>query len=559
MPHAEKLAKVNCGGCHNNESQAYNDSDHGRVLKTKAPAAGCLDCHDQPHSIVDSRNSVSPVYRQNIPKTCARCHEDEKKMAQYNLLEKSPAVTYSATVHGKALLEKGLTQAAVCSDCHGSHNLSSSINPKSKIYRLNVPSTCGKCHENILNAYLHSIHGKSVMSGRPDAPVCTNCHGEHNIKSHKDPASSVYSAVIAEKTCGQCHAAERITSKYNLPKDRLDTYFKSYHGLTSKFGATTAANCASCHRAHDILPSSDPDSSVNKNNLQRTCGKCHPNAGTELSKGSIHLSPSLKRDQAIYYVSLFYILLIIFTIGGMLLHNALDFMSKFRVYYRRHKEEDQDIRFTGNERIQHFILLVSFIILAYTGFALRYRNAWWAMPFTIWDPGFDWRGIVHRIMAGIFIVLVVYHAYYLSFTERGKKQWKVLLVKKRDFSDFIETVKYNSGVRKEKPKYARYNYIEKAEYWALVWGSVIMITTGSMLVFKDFCLRFLPTWILDVVRTIHYYEALLAVLAILVWHLYFVMFEPSQYPINLSMITGKAPKEEHRENSDTKENPSKSR
>jgi len=469
-------------------------------------------------------------------------------MSQYNLLEKKPVMTYSETVHGKALLEKGLASAAVCTDCHGSHNLSSPSNPKSKIYRLNVPNTCGKCHENVFNTYLRSVHGKAAMAGVRDAPVCTDCHGEHTIKSRKNPLSSVYPTVIARKTCGQCHGSEKIISKYHLPADRLETYFESYHGLANKMGITTVANCVSCHGVHNILPSSDPDSAVYKDNLPRTCGKCHPNAGKELAKGSIHLAPSRGQDKAVYYVTLLYIILIVFTIGGMIAHNTLDFIPKFKAHYRRYHEEAKDIRFTKGERVQHAVLTISFTMLAYTGFALRYPRAWWAVPFTIWDPGFDWRGVIHRTIAAIFIALAAYHIYYLSFTRRGKEQLKALMPKWKDFLDLIKTIGYNLGIEKKKPEHAAYDYAEKAEYWALIWGSVIMLMTGLILTFENFFLQYFPKWVLDVARTIHYYEAVLAVLAVLVWHLYFAIFDPERYPLDLSIITGRARKKNPKEN-----------
>ena len=545
IPHPENPAKVNCSSCHKIESQVYGASDHGKAVKAGAPAANCLDCHGPSHAILDARDPESPISRLNIPETCAKCHEDEKKMGRYNLLEKKPVATYSQTVHGRALLEKGVTSSAVCTDCHGSHNLSAPSNPKSKIYRLNVPNTCGKCHENVLNAYLGGIHGKSVIAGKRDAPVCTDCHGEHTIRSRKDPESSVYPTAVAKKTCGQCHAAEKIISKYKLPGDRLETYFQSYHGLAAKFGVTTVANCASCHGAHGILPSSDPNSTVYKNNLPRTCGKCHQNAGMMLARGSVHLSPSLGRDKAVFFVTWFYIILICLTVCGMLAHNILYSIPKLKAHYRRHKEKARYVRFTKIERIQHVVLLASFILLAYTGFALRFRTAWWAAPFTVWNPGFDWRGIIHRVMAVIFSALVVYHIYYLSCTKRGRAQAKALLPRKKDIFYFIKMTKYNLGICKQKPEHMRYNYTEKVEYWALVWGSVIMIATGSMLTFENFFLQYFPKWILDVARTIHYYEALLAVLAILIWHMYFVIFDPDYYPINFSMLTGKVIKERH--------------
>ncbi|MBF0217376.1 MAG: cytochrome b/b6 domain-containing protein [Candidatus Omnitrophica bacterium] len=549
-PHAEKPAKVDCAKCHNTESEIYSASDHGRAVKAGVAAASCLDCHGEPHNLLNTRDTGSPVYRMNIPETCSRCHEDANLMSKYDLLEKRPVASYLETVHGKAFREKGLASSAECTDCHGSHDLSSPANPNSKIFWSNVPKTCGKCHENVLMTYSRSVHGKAVAAGKRDAPVCTSCHGEHTIRSHSDPGSSVYSSVIAEKTCGQCHASEKIISKYGLPAGMVESYMKSYHGLAGKLGVTTVANCASCHGIHNILPSSDPASDVNKKNLPKTCGKCHPNAGERLAKGNVHLAPSVRQDQMVFYVTVIYIALIVMTIGGMLLHNLLDFLAAFRAYYRRKQGIDLYDRFTLGERMQHIGLAVSFTLLAYTGFALRASDAWWALPFRLINPGFDWRGIAHRILAVIFVVLAVYHAYYLFFTARGRQQLRAMMVKKRDFTDVFFTVLFYFGLRKGKPKYARYSYIEKSEYWALVWGGVIMTVTGSVLMFQDFFMQFLAMWIFDVARTIHFFEAILAVLAIIVWHLYFNIFHPDHYPLNLAMMTGKVSEEDHRENSD---------
>ncbi|MDO8663115.1 MAG: cytochrome b/b6 domain-containing protein [Candidatus Omnitrophota bacterium] len=447
---------------------------------------------------------------------CLTCHDDAR------------VKEYNSSVHGSNL----------CVSCHT--DIRALPHPE-KTAKVN----CSVCHQSQAQAYLGSIHWKAVKSGNRDAPLCVDCHGEHAIRSPKDPKSSVYPTQIAVKTCGQCHAAQRIVSKYRLPGDRLQTYFQSYHGLASKFGVTTVANCASCHSAHNILPSSDPHSTVYKNNLPRTCGKCHQNVGNKLIKVSIH-SSSLKQDKIIYYVTRFYIFLIIITIGGMLAHNLLYFIPVVRAYYRRHKEKAKYVRFSKIERLQHFALLSSFILLAYTGFALRYQEAWWTAPFRIWNPGFDWRGIIHRGAAIVFTILMFFHVYYLFCTRRGKGQFKALLPRKDDLTYFIKITKYNLGLQKEKPQHARYSYVEKSEYWALVWGSVVMLVTGSLLTFEDFFLRHFSKWGLDLARTIHYYEAVLAVLAILVWHMYFVIFDPEHYPLNFSMITGKVIKESHK-------------
>ncbi len=548
-PHPEKPGKPVCNQCHRIEAEIYNASDHGMALKAGIDeAASCRNCHGQSHAILDSRNKESPVYRANIPKTCAVCHEDQEKMAKYALTEKTPLKSYSETVHGKALIEKGLISSAVCTDCHGSHDLYSMANARSKIYRINVPSTCGRCHENVSKIYERSVHGKAVAAGRREAPVCTDCHGEHTIKSHTEPTSSVYPTAISEKTCPRCHASETIITKYRLPGNMVKTYMESYHGLASKGGSTIVANCASCHGVHDILPSSDPDSSVNKSNLPQTCGKCHPGAGARLAKASVHINPSVTRDRAVFYVTLFYILLIIITIGGMIVYVGLDYLTRLREHYARMRTAAVISRWTFNERVQHFILFITFTVLAYTGFALRFSEAWWAFPFTVIKGGSDWRRILHRGTAVVFCLLCAYHAWFLLFTKRGRSEFRAFLPKLKDFADLYKMLKHNLGISKEKPKFERFNFVEKSEYWALIWGSLIMIVTGVMLIFNTFVMRYLPKWILDVAATIHFYEAVLATLAILVWHLYFSIFSPEHYPMNWSWITGRTTEHDRREN-----------
>ncbi|MBI1977659.1 MAG: cytochrome b/b6 domain-containing protein [Candidatus Omnitrophica bacterium] len=553
VPHSVKPGHVECASCHRIEAQIYNASDHGKALKKGAPAASCLDCHGNAHELLNYRNPDSPVNRKNIPATCATCHENQEKMLKYGLLEARPLKSYSESVHGKALLEKGVISSAECTDCHGSHDLHAPTNVESKIYRTRVPQTCGKCHENVLRTYERSVHGKAALSGKLEAPVCTDCHGEHRIKSHLDPTSTVFAGTLSEKTCGHCHAAEKIITKYRLPPDSVETYLKSYHGLAGRFGDVTVANCASCHGAHDILPSSDPNSSVNKKNLPKTCGKCHPGVGEQLTKGTVHVVPTSTENRIVFYVSRFYIVLISLVIGGMLIHNVLDFLKKLKAHYAQKKSSDQYLRFTKGERIQHLVLTLVFIILAYTGFALEYPKAWWAYPFNFFEGGGDWRGIIHRAAAVVFVALSLHHLIFMMFTRRGRKVGQELALKKKDFADVTKTLSYNLGRLKEKPHYGRYSYVEKIEYWALVWGTLIMIITGTMLTFENVFLTHLPKWALDVATKVHFYEAVLATLAIVVWHFYFVIFDPDHYPMNWSMVTGKVSEgEKGLENKDTK-------
>jgi cytochrome b subunit of formate dehydrogenase len=539
LPHPEKLKAVDCSSCHSIEAEQYLSGRHGiKVGGNRPEGQVCGDCHGMPHAITSSSNASSPTYRVRIPSLCAKCHDDPARMGNSVLSQVQPYKSYMASVHGRAFA-KGNINAAVCSDCHGLHALLPTFDRNSKIFRQNVPETCGKCHGQALAAYGNSVHGRAVKTGINEAPVCTDCHGEHLILSPTDPFSQVYPSSI-KQTCGSCHAAERITSAYGLPKYVVNTYEQSYHGLAARNGSLTVANCASCHGHHDILPSSDPASSVNKANLSATCGKCHTGAGRTLAQGYVHSTPIRSRNVVVRYVIIFYLTLITLVIGGMFLHNLIDFVKKLSSHFRIMKSRAIEFRFVWSERLQHIVLTITFLVLAYSGFARRFPEAWWSLPFKLFQNPASARGMVHRIAAGIFIALCGYHLWFVASTRRGKEQLKALKPGFQDFRDLVATAKYDLGISKVPPAFGKFSYIEKSEYWALVWGSAIMIITGLALVFANFTLRYFPLWVAELVTSIHFYEAVLATLAILVWHFYWTIFDPNVYPMNWSWITGRS-------------------
>lgn len=210
------------------------------------------------------------------------------------------------------------------------------------------------------------------------------------------------------------------------------------------------------------------------------------------------------------------------------------------------KTEQKYLRMTLNERIQHFLLLSSFIILVSTGFALKYPEAIWVGWFRMifGDYAFEIRGIVHRVAAVVMILDSFYHILYVTFTRRGRRLIIDLWFRKKDLTDVFGTINYYLGRAKEKPKYARFSYIEKSEYWALVWGNVVMGATGIILWFENTFLPVVSTLGMDIATAVHFYEAILASLAIVVWHFYFVIYNPDVYPINKAFFTGYLTREE---------------
>jgi formate dehydrogenase gamma subunit len=393
-----------------------------------------------------------------------------------------------------------------------------------------------------------------MAQGVTKSPVCTDCHGEHSIRAARDPASRVSVASVS-KTCASCHEAEGISEKYDIPGGRLETYADSFHGLAVRGGSTVAANCASCHGFHDIRPSSDPKSSISKENLPATCGKCHPGAGGNFAKGKVHVALTAREEPFLYYIRNFYVLLIAATISGMALHNGLDFIRKLRREYRRWGggaatqdagEFNSDargpqrwiLRMSIAERWQHGMLAVSFLVLVYTGFALKFPDTWLFAWFVALEKGHAIRSWVHRCAAVVMILACLWHLAYLP-TRRGRSLLLQMLPRFQDVVETLQNLGYLLGLRAEPPRFDRFSYIEKAEYWALIWGSVVMVATGAVLWFENFALRFLPKWMLDAATLVHYYEAWLATLAIIVWHFYMVIFNPDVYPMNWTWLTGK--------------------
>jgi len=558
-PTAERkaFAEATCARCHAAEDSTYRTSTHGQAVASGVTGAPtCIDCH-QGHSILAPSDTLSATNRRNVAAMCLKCHVDNPEVQSQVGPSATFVESYQNSVHARAM-RNGKEEAATCIDCHGSHDLLKGSDPASHVSRKNIAATCGACHPDVADEYQESIHGTSFARGVTAAATCTDCHGEHNILSPKDTNSPTSAKNISTQVCSPCHASVKLTSKFGLPTGRFKSYADSYHGLANEAGSVVVANCASCHGVHNIKPSSDSTSTIYPGNLVKTCGKCHPGANENFTKGAVHVIASDASDRLLYFVSSSYVILIVVVIGGMLLHNVLDFLRKSRhtLAVRRGAIPQDEIphrlylRMSLSERVQHGLLLLSFIALVTTGFALRFPDAWWVVPLRSISPVmFDIRGIAHRVAAVVMVLVSLYHLYYVLFTPRGKQLLRDLLPVPQDVRDALGVVLYNLGIRSVKPKLGRFSYVEKSEYWALVWGTIVMAVTGTILWFDNTFLGLLTKLWWDVARTVHYYEAWLATLAIVVWHFYFVILNPDSYPINLAFwkgtITGREMLDEH--------------
>ena len=544
LAHEKPPEKIGCAQCHADAAADYAHSTHARPSKNgKSPAAGCQDCHGGVHQIVASDDPKSPVAHANIPTTCGRCHGQQFLM-ESNGETTQPFLSYQQSVHGRAVAD-GSQKAAVCTDCHGAHAILPASYPNSPVSNFKVAATCGACHAEQASAFVGSIHGQALARGNALAPTCTDCHGIHSIKQHNDPNSPVAAQNVSRDVCARCHEGVRLSQEFGLPANSVASYFDSYHGLAAEGGSVVTANCSSCHGVHNILPSSDPRSSINKANLDATCGKCHKGATQKFTLTPVHLQAGARaRDLdslAVRWVRIIYLTLILVVIGAMFLHNAI--IWRHKAVARRRVQNPFMTRMTMNQRWQHLALLSSFIVLVITGFALRFPETWFAHTLGM---GEQLRGVIHRIAGCVLLGAGLYHVFYIAIAREGRRFVCDMMPKPKDAFDVWAAMRYYLGLGGERPKFARFSYAEKAEYWALVWGTVIMGVTGIMLWAKVWVGNLLARWCIDVATAIHFYEAVLATLAILVWHFYQVFLDPDVYPMNWAWWDGKMPVEHYK-------------
>jgi cytochrome b subunit of formate dehydrogenase len=513
--------------------------------------ADCMACHEEKdlkHKgrggamislFVDQKVFTHSVHATN---SCVSCHADVKETPHADGFLAAPATctpchanqvrSYGSSAHDLARKD-GKSNAPDCGGCHGTHDIGKANAPNSRLHYARQAQTCGQCHPKVAAQVKESVHGRALAAGVREAPACTDCHSEHHIERLKNTSPNK----ISGEVCSRCHASERMNTKFSLPSDRVKTFNESYHGLAGRLGSTRAANCASCHGIHEIFPSSDSRSSIHPSNLQHTCGQCHPGAAARFSEGRVHvlngegnnLGGTINR-----WVRRLYLALIVGVIGLLGTHNALAWWRKVAKSFR--SPDRVVVRMDLSQRIQHFLLASSFVYLAITGFALKYPDSWLA-----WLGGSDedLRRMGHRI-AGIFLLLLgVFHLVYLAATREGRRLVRDLSPARSDAAEISVAVRYLVGRSSKGPRFARFGYPEKIEYWAVLWGTVIMGVTGFAIWFHVDVTQHLPRWVVDVATTIHYYEAILAVLAILVWHLYHVMFDPDTYPMNWAWVDGK--------------------
>jgi cytochrome b subunit of formate dehydrogenase len=563
-PDDEVPAKpVNCSSCHEPEAKDYTASIHGASHSLGASgAANCTDCHGK-HDMLSATNTASPVYKMNLPKTCANCHSNEGVTREYRMRYPQAANQYQESIHGRALMEMGLIVAPSCNDCHGVHDIKRAVDRDSPIHGGNVAKTCGKCHVKVEEIYNQSVHGRLVTQGK-NGPVCSDCHTAHEVETPKNG----HFKMASDKRCGKCH------------EDRLEHYRDTYHGKAMALGkpnvASDVAACYDCHGHHDVLPPSDPKSRLSKQNILGTCKRCHPNATEGFTSYQPHANPlDRKNYPALNGTFLFMTALLVSVFvffGG---HTLAWLVRAFYLYlhdskkFREAKIATQTggewfTRFAPFERFLHFLVVTSFLLLVITGMPLKFYYTNWARTLFGFLGGAETSRALHRFGAVVtFLYFGLHVASLLGKAWKGRKRmrdpqsgklsikqtWGVLfgpdsmIPTLQDWRDFVAHNKWFFG-RGPKPEFDRWTYWEKFDYFAVFWGVFIIGASGLMMWFPDFFTRFMPGWVINIALIVHSDEALLAAGFIFSIHFFNTHFRIEKFPMDTVIFSGRVSKNE---------------
>ena len=553
-----------CVKCHEQPVKEYATSIHGLSHKMGVSgAANCWDCHGS-HDMLSHKDPQSPVFKMNLPGTCAKCHSNAGLTQEYQMKNPQAAAQYMDSIHGRALIKMGLIVAPSCNDCHGVHDIKRAVDRESPINHANVAKTCGKCHVGIEETYLKSVHGQLLAKGDKRGPVCSDCHSAHEVETPKNG----HFKMASDQTCGKCH------------QDRLEHYRDTYHGKAMALGkpnvASDVAACYDCHGHHDVLPPSNPASRLSKANILATCRQCHPTAQMGFTEYKPHANPLDGKNYPLLhavFLGMTGLLIGVFTFFG--LHTLVWLVRAFYLYlhdskkFREAKVKTQTddewfTRFVPIERFLHFFVVTSFLLLVLTGMPLKFYYTDWAKVLFRVIGGADTARALHRLGAivtffyfGLHVATLVGRSWHgranIHDPQTGKlslkRLWQVLfgpdsmMPTLQDWRDFVAHNKWFFG-KGPKPQFDRWTYWEKFDYFAVFWGVAIIGASGLIMWFPTFFTRFMPGWIINIALIIHSDEALLAAGFIFSIHFFNTHFRIEKFPMDTVIFSGRVSKNE---------------
>lgn len=532
--------KVKCASCHIDIEQMPHRADIKRQVD-------CISCHKS----LSNKNRTAA--QTEIHATKILTHSMVGLPSSVPLAQKTKLDTnaehYLSSIHAAPSKKDPSKAAASCWDCHGAHKILPLAGNSGNNFRINSPQICGSCHDKQLQEYKQSVHGAPVQRyGKLEPAVCSDCHTAHKISTvKKDPAK-----LLISSQCGNCH------------EKHYQSYSETYHGQIVNLGYTHTAKCHDCHAPHATRRQDDPLSLVHKNNLLKTCSKCHKDASagylTFYPHGTTH---DYDKFPEMWLVSKFMI--------GLLLVVFIFFWGHSVLWYLREKQEFADganpnirldkngkpllqgqyiTRFSKGWMLAHLVLAVAVMTLVITGTTVLFANSFWAPLVMKLLGGAESAAILHRLAAVTFAAIffghlfVIFRKIYLDNKLHGIKfDWfgpHSLLPRLQDGRDMVAMFKWFLG-KGDRPVFDRWTYWEKFDYWAPFWGMFVIGCSGLLLWFPSFFGSFMPGWVFNVATIIHGEEAFLAAVFLFTVHFFNCHFRPEKFPIDIVMFTGCMP------------------
>lgn len=486
-------------------------------------------------------------------KKCLECHGDK------DLTKELPGGKEVSIFVDEKILQSSTHSKLHCTQCHKGFTDQHPDNSEAP-----MAIDCATCHKKEADVYNTSIHGQLLAKGDSRAPTCYDCHTSHQIETH----TNTHFKQASDSRCGTCH------------KESLKHYRDTYHGKAMALGRSNVADdvaaCYDCHGDHNILPVSNPESTLSKANIKATCAKCHTGATDGFTQYAPHANPlDGKKYPALHltFVLMTTLLLGVFTFFGT--HTLMWLARSVWVYrhdskaYRDSKFEIQRddewfTRFTPFDRFLHFLVVTSFLLLVITGMPLKFYYTQWAK--TLFDilGGAQAARSLHRFGAIITFLYFALHLFDLVKTcwakrgnirnpETGKIELRrffsvvfgpdSMVPSMQDLREFVAHQKWFFG-KGEKPQFDRWTYWEKFDYFAVFWGIFVIGLSGMVMWFPQFFTSFMPGWVINIALIVHSDEALLAAGFIFTVHFFNTHFRLEKFPMDNVIFSGRISKSE---------------
>ena len=560
------LDNAGCLACHDGQKGklevAGADGEKRKLRDVHADKYGqgvhakmeCVACH------TDITDNVSPHKKSGATTAdCATCHQtlwDKAKQAgtagatpRLETVAKNIAA-YKQSFHARPDKDNPALPKATCTQCHDTHGFNVPTDkqgPQYAAWRKEIPNLCGEsCHDDQLETFASSVHGKEILDkGNAKAPVCTTCHTNHEITN----TSLVSFKLINNEECGNCH------------KENLKSYRDTYHGQVTELGYADTAKCYDCHGSHGVLGAKDPKSKVHPDKRLKTCQQCHDGKKRPLATAGFATfgphanSHDFDKYPQMWIATKFMVALLIGVFAFFWLHSGL-------WYYREwmDRKEGKSVphirtdslppgeqkffqRFPVGWRIAHLAFALVTMTLVLTGMAALFADTAWAPLVAKALGGASGLALIHRIAAAIFVAIFAIHFVYVMQKLLRSKTFRwfgpdSLVPNWKDLDDMIGMFKWFFG-KGPKPRFDRWTYFEKFDYWAVFWGVSIIGGSGLMLAIPHITGQYLPGWVFNVATVIHGEEAFLAAVFLFTVHFFNNHFRPEKLPPpDIVMFTG---------------------